>query len=76
MIDFFFEILDLEKVRIDTEILSLLLYTTRDTEGQVIYIFVTSVLKVNSQGEGIFLSFSEIPDLRNVEIDTMTNSAS
>ena len=32
-IDFvFFEILDLEKVRIDTEILSVL-YRTRDTEG-------------------------------------------
>ena len=40
----FFEIHDLDKVRIDTEILSTI-YTT--TEGHVIYIFVTSVLKVN-----------------------------
>ena len=31
----FFEILDLEKVRIDTEILFVLLCTTRDTEGHM-----------------------------------------
>ena len=31
----FFEILDLEKVRIDTEILSVIVCTTRDTEGHM-----------------------------------------
>ena len=37
---------------------------------------MTSVLKVNRQGQVIYFSFSEITDLRNVKIDTTINSAS
>ena len=37
---------------------------------------MTSVLKVNRQDHVIYFSFSEIPDLRNVKIDTKINSAS
>ena len=37
---------------------------------------MTLVLKVNRQSQVIFFSFSEIPDLRNVKIDTKINSAS
>ena len=35
---------------------------------------MTSVLKVNCQGQVIYFSFSEIPDLRNVKIDKTINS--
>ena len=37
---------------------------------------MTLVLKVNRQGQVIYFSFSEIPDLRNVKVDTKINSAS
>ena len=37
---------------------------------------MTSVLKINRQGQVIYFSFYEIPDLRNVQIDTTINSAS
>ena len=37
---------------------------------------MTSVLKVNRQGQMIYFSFSEIPDIRNVKIDTKIKSAS
>ena len=41
-----------------------------------IYIFMTLILKVNRQNHVIYFSFSEIPDLRKVNIDTKINSAS
>ena len=34
------------------------------------------VFKVNRQGQVIYFNFFEIPDLRNVNIDTKINSAS
>ena len=34
------------------------------------------VFKVNRQGHVIYFNFFEIPDLRNVRIDTEINSAS
>ena len=37
---------------------------------------MTSDLKVNRQGHVIYFSFFEIPDLRNVQIDTRINIAS
>ena len=37
---------------------------------------MTLVLKVNRQGQVIYSSFFEIPDFRNVKIDTKINSAS
>ena len=37
---------------------------------------MTSVLKVNRQDQVIYLSFSEICDLRNVKIDITINFAS
>ena len=37
---------------------------------------MTLVLKVNRQGQVIYFNFFEIPDLRNVKIDTEINSAS
>ena len=37
---------------------------------------MTLVFKVNRQGHVIYFKFFEIPDLRNVRIDTKINSAS
>ena len=37
---------------------------------------MTLILKVNRQSHVIYSSFCEIPDVRNVEIDTKINSAS
>ena len=37
---------------------------------------MTLVLKVNRQGQVIYFNFFEIPDLRNVKIDTKIKSAS
>ena len=37
---------------------------------------MTLVLKVNRQGQVIYFNLFEIPDLRNVKIDTKINSAS
>ena len=37
---------------------------------------MTLVLKVNRQGQVIYFIFCEIPDLKNVKIDTKINSAS
>ena len=37
---------------------------------------MTLVLKVNRQDQVIYSSFSDMPDLRNVEIDTRINFAS
>ena len=37
---------------------------------------MTLVFKVNRQGHVIFFYFFEIPDLKNVKIDTKINSAS
>ena len=71
----FFEILDLEKVRIDTEICLYYMYNQKYGKSYE-YIFMTLALKVNRQGQVIYSSFFEIPDLRNVKIDTKINSAS
>ena len=40
------------------------------------YIFMILILKVNRQDQVIYFSFFEIPDFRNVKIDTKINSAS
>ena len=37
---------------------------------------MTLIFKVNGQGHVIYFNFFEIPDLRNVRIDTKINSAS
>ena len=37
---------------------------------------MTLVFKVNRQGHVIYFNFFEIPDLRNIKIDTKINSAS
>ena len=37
---------------------------------------MTLILKVNRQGQVIYFNFVEIPDLRNVKINTKINSAS
>ena len=63
----FIENLDLVKVRIDTEILSLLYIQPEIRKVMKVYIQITLVLKVNRQGLGIYFSFSEILDLRNVK---------
>ena len=60
----FFEILDLEKVRIDTEILSVL-YVQPERYGRSYgYIFMTLVLKVNRLGQVIYFpAFLRSPNL-------------
>ena len=71
----FFEILDLKKVRIDTKILSVQYIQSEIRKVIVVYIY-DLVLKINRQGQIIYFNLFEIPDLRNVEIDTKINSVS
>ena len=66
----FFEILDLDKVRIDTEIMSVLYIQPEIRKVIIVYILMTLVLKINRQGQVIHFNFFEIPDLGNVKIDT------
>jgi len=71
----FFEILDLEKVRIDTEIMSVLYI-----QPEILKVVVVCIYDLGFQGQPSrsreFFYFFEIPDLRNVKIDTKINSAS
>ena len=52
------------------------LYIQPEIRKVIKYIFMALVLKVNRLGRVIIFSFFEIPDLRNVKIDTTINSAS
>ena len=64
-----FEILDLEKVRIDTEILSVLYTQPEIRKVIIVYIYDLGFEGQPSRSSDLF-QFFEIPDLRNVKIDT------
>ena len=65
----FFEITDLELVRINTKIKSVSCIQTKDNEGHI-KVSLTLTFKVNRQGHVIGFVFFEIPDLEKVRIDT------
>ena len=72
----YFNILDipgLEIVRIDTKIMSVWWFTTRDTKGHT-QMCLTYIFKVNHRGHVTYFRFSEILDLENVRIDTKIKS--
>ena len=71
----FFEILDLEKIRIDTEILSVLNIQPKIQKVMIVYTHDLGFEGQPSRSSDLF-QFFEISDLRNVRIDTKIHSAS
>ena len=72
---FFFEIIDLEKVRIDTEILSVLYIQPEIRKVIIVYIYDLGFEGQPSRSRDFFYFF-EILDLENVKINTKINSVS
>ena len=73
---FFFEIPDLEKVRIDTEILSVLYIQPEILKVIIVYIYDLGFEGQTVEVKLFILTFFEISDLRNVRMNTKINSAS
>ena len=71
----FLEILDLKKVRIDTEILSVLYIQPEIPKVIIVYIYDLGFEGQPSKSSIYFIMF-EIPDVRNVRMDTKINSVS
>ena len=71
----FFEILDLENVRIDTKVKSASCIQP-ELMKVIQWMCVTLSSKVNRQGHVIFFHIFDIPDLENVRIDTKINFVS
>ena len=68
-----FEILDLENVEINTKIESVACLQSeirKVTQMRRANVCLTLIFKVNRQGQVIYFSLFEIPDLENVEINT------